>query len=586
MLIDRPRVVSRKDAGLDMTPDIAWREWSEKSFEEARREGRLILLDLTASWCHWCHVMDDRTYSDPEIALAISKHFVPVRVDIDRRPDISERYNRGGFPTTAFLSDRGESIWGATFVPPTDMKRIMEAILIAKGSGEIDRALERNRIVFRDIEKAGKGVPVGPEQLTCIFEDIFSAYDTEHGGFGSEPKFPHPDVLDILLMKHVETGDQELADAVVNSLEHMASGLYDEVEGGVFRYSVTRDWRVPHYEKMLETNVGFLRNLVLAFGTIGDRGFDKLARGIARYLMTSLWDPNSGGFYGSQDADEEYYRLPGSARQSRKAPSVDRTVYAGWNAEASAALTIAGSILADEDMLRAGRASWRYALEHLWNPKLGLVRHIASEEVYLFEDQVSFFSALLARLGESMDGSVIDLADELIRGVDESFAGARGGFNDIMTGGEAIGELGTPRRSLVENSNWALALARLGGVAHRPQLVGRAREILGSFTQSEIESCGVFAAAYLRARWAADRGPVVVEIHEKAGSPAVRNRLLAVVRTHAHPSTVPVTFAEEGLSTPYAVVCTDKGCLGRTSDPRELLMSLRKIAGHAHDRLT
>src|SRR5512136_1419609 len=94
--------------------NINWREWSEESFAEARRKGRLVLLDLTASWCHWCHVMDETTYSDPDIVGIIGKHFIPIRVDIDRRPDISERYNRGGFPTTAFLSDRGVSIWGST----------------------------------------------------------------------------------------------------------------------------------------------------------------------------------------------------------------------------------------------------------------------------------------------------------------------------------------------------------------------------------------------------------------------------------------------------------------------------------------
>src|SRR5512136_2867453 len=110
--------------GLDQ---IAWREWSKHSFAEAKEKNKLVLLDLTATWCHWCHVMDEKTYADPEIAKTINENFIPVRVDIDRRPDISERYNRGGFPTTAFLSYKGESIWGATYIPPADMKRIIRS---------------------------------------------------------------------------------------------------------------------------------------------------------------------------------------------------------------------------------------------------------------------------------------------------------------------------------------------------------------------------------------------------------------------------------------------------------------------------
>jgi uncharacterized protein YyaL (SSP411 family) len=557
---------------------VRWNGWSDDAFDLAKNEGKLVLLDLTASWCHWCHEMDRNTYDNPEIAKTINDKFVPVRVDIDRRPDISERYNRGGFPTTAFLSERGESVWGATYVPPADMKRIMESILRAKEGGEIDRALERCRKQPLDVLKNARArVPADAEQLSGIFEDIFSAYDVEYGGFGIEPKFPHPDVLELLLIKYAETKDDELADAVVNTLEHMASGLHDKVEGGVFRYSVTRDWQTPHYEKMLETNVGFLRNLVQAFGIVGNHGFDVQARDIAKYAMTRLRDSKSGGFYGSQDADEEYYKLPANARRKRKVPTVDKTVYAGWNAEASAVFTMAGTVLGDEEMLRAGMSSWAYALEHLWNPRLSLVRHLASSEIYLFEDQVSSFKALLAQLGLSKDDAKIKLAEELIRGVNNAFASADGGFNDVMKGGEAIGELDTPRRPLVENSNWALALAQFGSLVQRQELVNQARNILNSFTQHETEAHGVFAAAYLRARWALDNGMVVVEIHARTEEQAHRSGLRSSAQMLFDPSTVQTTIADNSSMEPYAVVCAGKTCSKKINDPDELLMLLRTM---------
>jgi len=521
--------------------------------------------------------MDDTTYSNPDIARAINDNFVPIRVDIDRRPDISERYNRGGLPTTAFLSDRGESVWGATYIPPNDMKRIIDSILEAKATGEIDRALERSRMNYLELPRRSvEGQAVGVEFLDSTFEDIFSAYDIEYGGFGIEPKFPHPDAIELLLARYVETKDDELADAVVNTLEQMTAGLHDKVDGGIFRYSVTRDWLTPHYEKMLETNIGFLRNLVHAYNVVGGQGFDVLARDIAKYLMTDLRDRESGGFYGSQDADEEYYKLPETARRRREAPSVDKTVYAGWNAEASAVFTLAGTVLGDEEILRAGGSSWTYALEHLWNPGTGLVRHVASSETYLFEDQVPFFKALLARMGLSEKDANIKLAEELIRGVDRAFASADGGFNDIMKGGKAIGELDIPRRPLVENSNWALALAQFGSAVHRQELVDQARRILNSFTQTEIEAHGVFAAAYLRASWVLGHRIRVVEIHEKASAKAKPSGYLASAQTLFDPSIIPVTIADDSAE-PYAVICSDKGCSKKIVDPKELMMFLRNI---------
>jgi uncharacterized protein len=562
----------------DTRQDIDWKEWSEQSFEEARKERRLVLLDLTASWCHWCHVMDEKTYSDPDIAHSINQNFVPIRVDIDKRPDISERYNRGGFPTTAFLSDQGESIWGATFVPPTDMKRIMEAILKAKDSGDIDQALERSRMRFLEITKNSQTrAAIDPERLVDFFEDIFSAYDIEHGGFGSEPKFPHPDALDILLLRYVETKGDELADAIVNSLQQMASGLHDKVEGGVFRYSVTRDWKTPHYEKMLETNVGFLRNLVCTTAVIGGHGFDLLAKDIAKYVISNLRDPNGGGFFGSQDADEEYYKLPENARKNRRPPSIDRTVYAGWNADASNAFTVAGVILEDDEMVSVGKASWDYALKHQWNGEIDLVKHLVSEDIYLFEDQVSFLNALLAQIGVSSDEEKIELARRLILAVDRDFTNENGGLNDVAKGGHSIGELDTPRRPLVENSNWALALARFGSLTHSDELIRKARAILDSFTEHEVEAHGVFAAAYLRARWAMDNGLAAVEIHSSARKGAAENMLLKVALSTCNPSIVPFTVADLEHSRPYAIVCTDDGCSSRMTEPEELRSKLDSI---------
>jgi uncharacterized protein YyaL (SSP411 family) len=564
--------------GEGIANEVEWKIWSKDAFDEARRDGKLVLLDLTASWCHWCHVMDRSTYSNPEIARLINDNFVAVRVDIDRRPDISERYNRGGFPTTAFLSDRGESVWGATYVPPLDMKRIIGSIIQAKRSGEIDKALERNRMPYLDLTKALEPrTPVTLNELDDIFEDVFSTYDVEDGGFGIEPKFPHPDVIDLLLTRYTENKDAEIAEAVVHTLERMTEGLYDEVEGGVFRYSVTRDWRTPHYEKMLETNLGYLRNMVHAYKVTGKDGLRIHAKGVARYLLGTMRDPHTGGFYGSQDADEEYYRMSRDRRKRRTAPSIDRTIYAGWNAEASSIMLMAGKTLQEEEWVKAGLAAWRNIVARLWDHDKKLVRHVVDGEDYLFEDQVAFFKALIAAYHVTGDDSIPGLAEELINAVDKGFANEDGGYSDVMHVDGALGELENPRRSLAENSNWAYALILFGTIISREDLIVKARTILSSFTRKEVDAHGLFGAAYLRARLVLELGPLTVDVHARPENVHDPLELCSAAMSLVHPAVVVRRVSDEHASRPFAVVCSGERCLPRTEDPSKLLETLGNL---------
>ena len=142
---------------------------------------------------------------------------------------------------------------------------------------------------------------------------------------------------------------------------------------------------------MLETNTGFLRNLVHAYKILGLERFAPRARGLADYLLKTLRDPILGGFYGSQDANEEYYRLTAEDRSRRTAPAVDRTIFAGWNADAVVALLKAGIVLRERDYIDAALVAWRYSVQHLWNEKVGLVRHMDGQDLYLFADQAPFF---------------------------------------------------------------------------------------------------------------------------------------------------------------------------------------------------
>lgn len=551
---------------------IAWREWSTESFEEARKANKLVLLDLTATWCHWCHVMDEGTYSDPRVVEAINVNFVPIRVDIDRRPDISERYNRGGFPTIAFLSDRGESVWGATYIPPADMLRIIGSILRAKASGEIDQALERGRMHYLDLAKATeRRTPVPPSDIEDLFEDMFTAYDVEHGGFGTEPKFPNPDMLDLLLMRYVSTSDDELGDAAVNTLEQMVEGLYDRAEAGLFRYSVTRDWSTPHYEKMLETNLGFLANILHAKMAIGGGGFDPLARGTAKYIIDVLHDPDSGGFYGSQDADEEYYKLDAAGRRGKSPPKVDRSIYAGWNAKAAATMLVAGAVLSDERFTDAGLKAWKFVSSRLWDPELRLVRHAEGQDLYLLEDQSAYLEALTTVVEMTGDRKPLENADALIFGVDKAFAHEDGGYGDVMVSKpDAIGALDTPKRPLVDNSKLALGLMRLSAISHRADLMERARAVLESFTRKEVDSYGIFGASFVMARTVLDRGTITVDIHSDGTDKRAVTELWLSASSVCDPGTVVMMTKDTAAPKPFAIVCGASGCSDRISVPARL----------------
>lgn len=563
----------KEEAG---TPGIAWREWSKEAFDEARNTGKLVLLDLSADWCHWCHVMDRTTYSDPEVIEAVNSGFVPVRVDIDARPDISERYNRGGFPTTAFLSDRGESVWGATYIPPKDMRRIIVGILSAKSSGEVADALEKSRMVRPSAPRGtGSADPVDDGLWEAVFEDIFATYDVEHGGFGLYPKFPHPDVLDLVMLRYQLTGDEGLAEAATHTIKRMTNGLYDKVEGGVFRYSVTRDWNEPHYEKMLETNACFLKNLTTAYKVFGSAEHAETASGVARFLLDILRDRSSGGFHGSQDADEEYYRHPAELRALRNRPAVVRVVYGGWNAMAVSALVEAGAVFRSRDWLDAGMGGWGYALSRLWNQDMGLMRHEDHVDLYLFEDQVSFIEALLSVYSVTGSAELLELGQQLVRGVEGHFAHPDGGYADIVHEPDAIGELSERRRPLVANSRYARLLALLSVAAHDQGLAERPRRILSSFSRWDLEAHGLFAAEYLISSHVLDAGAKVVTIHADGGPDPLSNSLWSAAKRAHNPAVLCAIGTEGRARGGGATICTSSGCSEVIKTPEELTRRLR-----------
>jgi hypothetical protein len=300
---------------------VQWNAWGEAAFARAQAEDKPILLDIGAVWCHWCHVMDRESYEDPEIAALINDHFVAVKVDRDERPDVDARYQaavsaisgQGGWPLTAFLTPDGRPYFGGTYFPRDDrysrpgFGRVLLA-LAQVWRERRDEALETASSVMAAIEQNESFSARGGELTLALVDKIagsaIAQFDSRNGGFGSQPKFPHPAVLDLLLQLAVNRGNVQAREAFTVTLEKMArGGVYDQLAGGFHRYSVDEHWVVPHFEKMLYDNTEMLRNYLHGFQSFVRADFLNTAREIVGWLDAVMTDRDRGGFYASQDAD-------------------------------------------------------------------------------------------------------------------------------------------------------------------------------------------------------------------------------------------------------------------------------------------
>lgn len=299
---------------------IDWHPWGTEAFALAKRTGRPILLDVGASWCHWCHVMDETTYADPEVARLLGLHFIAVKVDRDEHPEVDRRYQRqvgaltgeGGWPLTGFLTPDGEVFLGGTYFPPTDghgrpgFRRVLNEVArlwreeperIRENARGVQDALKR----IREARPSSSGRTDG--FVTRILADLGSGYDPANGGFGGAPKFPHPTAVSFLLWDAFVTGRASSDERARETLLRMADGgLYDQVAGGFHRYSVDEGWHVPHFEKMGVDNAALLGAYVEGLQRFGGVRFEEVVRGVIGWVRSVLADAE-GGWGASQDAD-------------------------------------------------------------------------------------------------------------------------------------------------------------------------------------------------------------------------------------------------------------------------------------------
>ena len=259
-----------------------------------------MLLTLGASWCHWCHVMDRTSYSDQRVIELVNSRFIPVRVDVDQRPDISLRYNQGGFPSVAFLTGEGDFLAGRPYTPPDELVALLQQL----SSGEITPEYSPDPESGASSGRAGTNASV-----ETVLDRLIELYDQQFGGFGLEPKQPPWEALRFLTARYGLTGDRAILAMVETTLQGMRHGIYDLKDQGFFRYSVSRDWKVPHYEKMLVSNANLAMSYLEAYQVTRKTAYKSAAEGTLQYLLNTLFDPGERLFFASQDADEHFYQM-------------------------------------------------------------------------------------------------------------------------------------------------------------------------------------------------------------------------------------------------------------------------------------
>jgi uncharacterized protein YyaL (SSP411 family) len=400
---------------------IHWHEWAPDTFEKAKNEKKPMLLAIAAVWCHWCHVMDETSYSNDKVISLINERYIPIRVDADKRPDIQDRYLLGGWPTTAFLTASGEIITGGTYIPPGQFRRLLEQVseYYKDNRESLEREAEqkRERLVEERLKITSVQYQIDRSLVSEVVKSLHRSFDSVHGGFSQAPKFPNPPAIELLLRRAFLEDETSLLEMATITLSHMAEGdIFDKEWGGFFRYATERDWSTPHYEKMLAENAELIVNYLHGYQVSENIRYRDIAEKTLDYVDKFLADKESGGFSGSQDADEEFYKLNAKDRFAHRIPYIDPIIYTDANASMISAYVEAYKVLGDDSYMDFAKKTVDFLLVNCYSEDLGMA-HYYDREPHLFgllSDQAYMIGSLIDIYNVTGDRSYLATAKKLI----------------------------------------------------------------------------------------------------------------------------------------------------------------------------
>jgi hypothetical protein len=317
---------------------VNWMPWSPEALSLAKEEGKLVLVSIGYSSCHWCHVMEEESFEDPEVAALMNEHFISIKVDREERPDVDQVYmtalqllkGSGGWPLNVITLPNGKPLYGGTYHTKDQWVKVLKEISKlyedspARAEEYADKVAKGIEAVNL-IEIPGEQPVMDREVLQSTIEFWKAHWDLENGGNQGIQKFMLPGNLDFLLNYAILSGDARTKDFVKTTLDQMAlGGIYDQIGGGFFRYSTDPYWHIPHFEKMLYDNAQLISLYSRAFTVFNDPLYREVAYGIATFLNQEMKHPG-GAYYAALDADTEgvegkYYLWESSELQELLGP--------------------------------------------------------------------------------------------------------------------------------------------------------------------------------------------------------------------------------------------------------------------------
>jgi uncharacterized protein YyaL (SSP411 family) len=612
---------------------VDWYPWGEEAFAKARDEDKPILLSVGYAACHWCHVMEHESFEDDDTATVMNERFVNIKVDREERPDVDSLYmdavvaltGHGGWPMTVFLTPEGAPFLGGTYYPPEprhglpSFRQVLAAVSDAYKDrrGDVaEQAAALVQAVSREVSPSAD--PLTESLLGQASRNLRAQLDSEWGGWGGAPKFPQPSVLEFLLRMHLR-GDEEALPMVTATLDAMAAGgMYDLLGGGFHRYSVDREWLVPHFEKMLYDNALLVSTFLHAWVVTDDERYRRIAEETLDYMLRELrlpedglasaqdadtdgvegltftWTPEEGvredllqqfehgRFIIRGELDDEERRRLFELREQRTKPARDDKAIAAWNGLALAALAEAGRRLERGDYLDAARALGEFLLGPLSTGDGRLHRTLRAGQAkgtgYL-EDYADVANGLLELHVATGELRWLEEANRLARLAVELFADDKhGGFYLSPADGE---ELVARKKDLEDqptpsgNSMLALVLLKLsriyGDEELERQAVGVFRLLHDAMARVPLAFGHALSALDLHfstPRELAILGPVDSPVARAALEPFQPDTVVAVGPSEAVP-----LLAGKGLvdGKPAVYVCERFACQAPVTNPKQLL---------------
>ncbi|MEO8615039.1 MAG: DUF255 domain-containing protein [Luteolibacter sp.] len=441
----------------DEPTSIAWRRFDAATIAKARDEKKLLFLDLEAVWCHWCHVMDEKTYTDPGVRAALAKDFICMKVDQDSRPDLAKRYEDYGWPALVVidpvtLQDRAI---GSGFQRPAQFLKLLE-------KGKDPQAKAESGVI------AGQpgGIALSDAQRTVLMSKLRDRYDAKEKGWGSGDKFVPWENVEFCI-RLARTGDTK-AQAMAEETLAASTALIDPQWGGLYQYSTDGDWKHPHFEKIMEFESEVLRVYALAH-LAWDRPRDlDAAKQIAKHLHDFLRSPD-GAFYVSQDADlvpgehsAGFYKLDDAGRRKLGIPKVDRHVYSRENGLAIHALIALWQASTDPVYLAEAKQAAEWIVQHRTLSGGGFSHDETDAYGPFLGDQVQMGRALLALYLATADAKWLERSIQCADFTEARFKSKGGGYLASVPRADAPAPV-MDRNENIAVVRWCNLLARTSG---------------------------------------------------------------------------------------------------------------------------